>query len=292
MDIGWIQTLVGILVGAVTLLTAMVSVFGSSARSIRNGLKTDGELIDFLDGDARDQLRADLQRRTYALLAAIRYPGLTLYEVLEGLLLAAIFALLLLLPRDIATYSREELLSGDGAMLAFAVLNMMVIAFLVFARLSRSWCGRARMRLAYVRTHLGDDDATRLHALLKFPAWAGCIILTATLSWAVLTQLSAASKIAGWGLGVVVLGAVITVAIGLAVVMGVSIKNSFDPDSAGTTDATEPSHPQPEAAVEQPSSSNSRVEGQEDHERMPSIPVVGSALDEDPRNAEDNVART
>lgn len=292
MDIGWIQTLVGILVGAVTLLTAMVSVFGSSARSLRNGLKTDGELIDFLDGDARDQLRADLQRRTYALLAAIRYPGLTLYEVLEGLLLAVIFSLLVLLPRDIATYSREELLSGDGAMLAFAVLNMVMIAFLVFARLSRSWCGRARMRLAYVKTHLGDDDATRLHALLRFPAWSGCIILTATLCWAVLTQLSAASKIAGWGLGVPVLGVMITFAICLAVVMGVSIRNSFDPDSAGTTDTTEPSHPQPEAAAQQSSSANSSGETQEGNDRMLSVPVAGVAPDENSRDPEGNVART
>lgn len=197
------QAVVAVAVSVLGLIATFYTAFGSTARRLRRDLTTDVQLVAELDGGAKDDLRESVTDRSYRLVAATRYPSLTWFEAALTLLLAPQFWLLFVAPGNLHALAEQDsvepILLGPGQ---FLVLMMI---FVTYAALVRSWSARAAARVVYVYTRLGDDEARALARLLAFPANLVPAVFLLALTGGVLLNVREITELASWPLGAAVL---------------------------------------------------------------------------------------
>lgn len=218
------QPLVAVGVSVLGVIAALYTAFGSTARRLRNDLTNDVKLAADLNGDVKDDLVESITDRSYRLVAATRYPSLTWYEVALVLVLAPVFWWLLSAPGEMrALAAQGEVtfeLSGPGQLFA------LIVVFVTYAAVVRSWAGRAGARVVYIYKRLGDDEARALVRLLAFPAYLVPTAFGLAVVASVGLNVAAITDIVGWPLWVAVL--IMTAAFFIAALLASSIARRED----------------------------------------------------------------
>ncbi|MFT0846763.1 hypothetical protein VR010_03310 [Actinomycetaceae bacterium L2_0104] len=210
------QALVAIVGGVLGAIAMLYTVFGSTDRRLRNDLASDTALLEKLRGKVRSDLRRTINHRAHLLVAATKYPSLTLYEVALALMFIPLFWWLFGAPEELRELSElgEKPIELSGMGQVFCT----VIALVTYSAIVRSWSGRAAARIVYIYDRLGDDAARQQVRLLAFPAHIVPIAFGVALMalWAVNTF--AIFEVYGWPVLVSVL--VLTVfTLGLAAII-------------------------------------------------------------------------
>jgi hypothetical protein len=197
------QAVVAVAVSVLGLIATFYTAFGSTARRLRSDLTTDVKLVAELDGDVKNDLRESVTDRSYRLVAATRYPILTWFEAALALLLAPLFWLLFTAPGNLHTLAEQDavepILLGPGQSI------VIIMAFVTYAALVRSWSARVAARVVYIYTRLGDNEARALVRLLAFPANLIPAIFLLALALSVLLNVKEITEYISWPLGAAVL---------------------------------------------------------------------------------------
>lgn len=197
------QAVVAVAISVLGLIATFYTAFGSTARRLRSDLTTDVKLVTELDGDAKDDLQESVTDRSYRLVAATRYPSLTWYEAALALLLAPVLWVLFSAPGELHALAEQD--AVEPMLLGPGQLFTLMIAFVTYAALVRSWSGRAAARVVYVYRRLGDDEARALVRLLAFPAYVVPGVFLLALGLSVLLNVKEISEVIGWPSGAAVL---------------------------------------------------------------------------------------
>jgi hypothetical protein len=183
-------------------MATLYTAFGSTARRLRNDLTTDIKLVAELEGDAKDDLQDTVTDRSYRLVAATRYPILTWFDAALALLLVPVFWMLFSAPGNLHALAKQDavepILLGPGQGIA------LLMAFMTYAALVRSWSSRAAARVVYVYRRLGDDKARALVRLLAFPAYFVPFFFFLAVAASVLFNVKEITEVFSWPLGAVV----------------------------------------------------------------------------------------
>lgn len=210
------QAVIAVAVSVLGVIATSYTAFGSTARRLRNDLTTDVKLVADLEGDAKDDLRKTVTDRAYRLVAATRYPSLTWFEVGLSLLLAPLFWLLFSTPDQLHALAEQDavepILLGPGQSIT------LMIIFITYAALVRSWSGRAAARIVYVYQRLGDNEARKLVRLLAFPANLVPFVFFLTVAVCVLLNIKEITEVNSWPLWAAVL-ITTAIAMGLGVLI-------------------------------------------------------------------------
>ena len=152
------------------VLTSIVTVFatlGTTGRRLRSTLSHDVELLERLRGTAARDLRADVQRRAHLLVAQSRYPQVVLYD--------ALMVVVALIATSLQIYVAYEIrntpaggIPPEGYDFWVPAANFF-FAILAFAGLTKSWTTRGALRLLYIFSSLGDEEAKQKAKVLAFP---------------------------------------------------------------------------------------------------------------------------
>ncbi|WP_181431235.1 hypothetical protein [Curtobacterium sp. MCBD17_021] len=197
------QAVVAVAVSVLGLVATFYTAFGSTARRLRSDLTTDVQLVAELEGDVKDDLQKSVTDRSYRLVAATRYPSVTWYEAALALLLVPLFWLLFSAPGNLHALAEkdevEPILLGPGQGI------ILMIVFVTYDALVRSWSGRAAARVVYVYRRLGDDEARALVRLLAFPANLVPIVFFFALASGILLNVMELTEFASWPSGAAVL---------------------------------------------------------------------------------------
>lgn len=196
MDIGWWSAAAGIAAAVCGVFATLSTLRGSSVRSLRSGLKADGELLEKMQGRARGDLSVDVKRRQYLLIAALRFPSLIWHELLLIGGISLIAAVLYGLASEIPGMAEDEMLGPESLGPGQALL--VLLCFMLYVPLVRSWGVRAAARVEYIGDRIGVDEAGMLLDLLKFPAFGGAYVFAGTLSVGALLNIISLWGVAGW----------------------------------------------------------------------------------------------
>lgn len=180
MDISWWSAAAGLVAAVCAAFATLSTLRGSSVRSLRAGLKADGELLAQMQGRARGDLSVDIKRRQHLLVAALRYPSLIWHEVLLIAGIALVAAVLYGLAAEIPAYAEDGTLGPES--LGPGQLFLVLICFGLYFLLARSWGRRAALRVEYVGDRIGAEEAGMLLDLLRFPTYGGSFVFIGTLS--------------------------------------------------------------------------------------------------------------
>ncbi|MCK6065733.1 MULTISPECIES: hypothetical protein [Microbacterium] len=190
------QALVAVAVSLLGLIATFYTAFGSTARRLRSDLTTDVKLVAELDGDVKHDLQESVTDRSYRLVAATRYPSLTWYEAALALLLTPVFWLLLSAPGELHALAEQD--AVEPILLGPGQLITLMIAFVTYAALVRSWSGRAAARVVYVYKRLGDDEARALVRVLAFPSNLVPVVFFLALAAGVLLNVEEITQAISW----------------------------------------------------------------------------------------------
>jgi hypothetical protein len=219
------QAVVAVAVSVLGLIATFYTAFGSTARRLRSDLTTDVKLVAELDGNAKDDLRESVTERSYRLVAATRYPSLTWFEAALALLLAPLFWLLFTAPGELHALAEQD--AVEPILLGTGQSIILMMAFVTYAALVRSWSGRATARVVYVYRRLGDDEARALVRLLAFPANLVPVVFFLALAWGALINVMEITEYISWPLGAAVL---ITTAIAMGLgwfILRIGLREDF-----------------------------------------------------------------
>lgn len=197
------QAVVAVAVSVLGLIATLYTAFGSTARRLRNDLTTDVKLVAELDGDAKDDLQETVTDRSYRLVAATRYPSLTWFEAALSVLLVPAFWMLFSAPGELHALAEEH--AVEPILMGFGQSFALLMAFVTYAALVRSWSGRAAARVVYVYQRLGDDEARALVRLLAFPAYLVPAFFFFAVAASVLFNVKEITEVLSWPLGASVL---------------------------------------------------------------------------------------
>ena len=151
----------------------------------------------------KDDLQESVTDRSYRLVAATRYPILTWFEAALALLLAPLFWMLFTAPGSLHTLAEQD--AVEPILMSPGQSIVLIMAFVTYAALVRSWSARVAARVVYIYTRLGDDEARALVRLLAFPANLIPVIFFLTLSISVLLNVKEITEILSWPMGAAVL---------------------------------------------------------------------------------------
>ncbi len=152
------------------VLTSIVTVFatlGTTGRRLRSTLSHDVELLERLRGTAARDLRADVQRRAHLLVAQSRYPQVVLYD--------ALMVVVALIAASLQIYVAYEIRNTPAGGIppegydSWVPAANFFFAILAFAGLTKSWTTRGALRLLYIFSSLGDEEAKQKAKVLAFP---------------------------------------------------------------------------------------------------------------------------
>lgn len=152
------------------VLTSIVTVFatlGTTGRRLRSTLSHDVELLERLRGTAARDLRADVQRRAHLLVAQSRYPQVVLYD--------ALMVVVALIATSLQIYVAYEIRNTPAGGIppegydSWVPAANFFFAALAFAGLTKSWTTRGALRLRYIFSSLGDEEAKQKAKVLAFP---------------------------------------------------------------------------------------------------------------------------
>lgn len=197
------QAVVAVAVSILGLVATFYTAFGSSARRLRSDLATDVQLEAGLEGDAKDDLKKSITDRSYRLVAATSYPNVTWYESALALVLAPTLWILFATPENLHALAKQD--AVEPILLGPGQFFILLIIFVTYGALVRSWSGRAADRVVYVYSRLGDKEAQSLTRLLAFPAYIVPAALSLALAIGVLLNVKEIAEYIGWPVWVVVL---------------------------------------------------------------------------------------
>lgn len=163
------------LVAVLGVLATFYSVFGTPSRRLRRDLAVDAELLPTLSGTAAQDMRRSIHRRSFQVVAATRYPGIVLLEVLITLGMILVLVWLAGVPGELRELDKIgeaplELMTGQ-------VLAVVLLASLYISA-SRSWTRRAVKRIRYVRRRLGYNTTRQLTRTLNIAVWLYLLAFT------------------------------------------------------------------------------------------------------------------
>src|SRR5699024_1920597 len=80
MTINQFYTVVLVVTGIITVIGAVVQIIAIPQKRLRKSLIEDSKLVTVFRGGARTDLIRDMDRRSYKLIAQLRYPFMKAYE--------------------------------------------------------------------------------------------------------------------------------------------------------------------------------------------------------------------
>lgn len=185
---------------ALAAVTAAVGPAMVTPRRLRNDLVIDTELVDKLPLQERTDLREDIRRRARHLIAIMKYPSVTFFDLLVLLGFTGIAVVLLVgdvLPAHRAgeTPQLSDPMTTGGWVAALTVLWS---AFYI------PWASRAKARLLHIQQHLGKDEAKEVARTVRVADWAaliaGCIVIVGLPTSVSIVSYQAGDPAVGWSI--------------------------------------------------------------------------------------------
>ncbi|HEX3244679.1 MAG TPA: hypothetical protein VHX16_04675 [Chloroflexota bacterium] len=187
------------------------TVFGQlllTSRRLRSELATDSDMVDRLPDEAQDELREEIRRRTFQLVAYIRYPTLTRPEILALLAMLLITAASVAAVWDMHRVGQEP--NQNPLLVSGFWVALMASCWVFFLH---SWVERSANRVGYIQRRLGVEQARETLRVLRVTWWGAMLgglacVLTPFLSLLFVSdvyELRGGQQ--GWAIaGVIVLG--------------------------------------------------------------------------------------
>lgn len=167
MTINQFYTVVLVVTGIITVIGAVVQIIAIPQKRLRKSLIEDSKLVTVFRGGARADLIRDMDRRSYKLIAQLRYPFMKAYEGLMLLAILAGFTWLAIAPNNLrelrALGEAPPEMSGGGQLMATVyVVGMLAVIIRLLGQ-------RAANKIEYLYNNLGDDEARSATQVLAFP---------------------------------------------------------------------------------------------------------------------------
>jgi hypothetical protein len=144
-------------------VVAVISPVFRTSRRLREDLRHESELLEHLPPRSRAELRAEIARRVYVLVALTKYPPVTRVDVLAW----GTWAVCAVAAVSFAITAPVDFWGSDWMPIFSSLAPGVLLAIGAFFASYRPWARRARRRVLYVQQHIGQDEAVVVARMVR-----------------------------------------------------------------------------------------------------------------------------